>query len=156
MIKPGQLEPLEVEASCWQPLFAGSIIVPGFPTPARSGQVGIELPYSVMTSVARIWHPIEHDGGIILKGFSTMLVPISCTAEFIQWHFISVRVGKRLRMATFEDRIKDWHRFKSLDEIGNKRMFIGFCRRIKILLGTREADFASVSYSTNAKRVGRS
>lgn len=155
VIKPGQLESIQVEGICWQPLFAGSVIVPGFPTPERSDQIGLEIPYSIMTALARIWHPIEHDGGLILKGFSTMLVPISDKADAIQWHFISDEVGRRLPTASFKDRIEEWHRFKSLDEIENKRMFVGFCRRVKILLGTREADFASVSYSTNTKRAGR-
>ena len=155
MIKLEQLIPLQGQGSCWQPLFTGSIIARGFPTPARSGQVGIECPYSIMTALARIWHPIEHDGGILLKGFSTMLVPISCTAVSIQWHFVSDRVGRRLPTAAIKGWIKEWHRFKSLDEIKTKRMFVGFCRRTKTLLGTREADYASVSHSMNTKPIGR-
>ena len=36
-----------------------------------------------------------------------------------------------------------------------KRTFLGFCGNAKVILGTRDANYESVDYSTYAKRIGR-
>ncbi len=127
----------------------------GFRTPERSGQVGVEIPYCVMTSLARIWYPVRFDGGIVLKGFSTILVPTACTANSVQWHYISNEKGGRLPTASFKEQIEKWHKFEQFEGMEGKRVFLGFCRKVKVLFGTREAAYDSVWYSRYTKKASR-
>ena len=141
--------------SCWHPLFAGSVMARGFPTPPRSGEVGIEIPYSLMTSLSRILYPVQFDGGLLLKGFSTMLVPIKCSQDSIQWHFISGEEKKRLPTGSVNTRIKEWCRMDDSSIFSQRKAFLGWCKSVKVHLGTRDANYESVDYSTRAKRIGR-
>lgn len=172
------LAPLEAVSHesnmCWHPLFVGSIIARSFPMPSRADEIGIELPYSVMLSFARILYPVEFDGGILLKGFDTMLVPTAITDSSIQWHFIQEessndllapyvsrgstgkRRPKRLPIWAINDHVQNWVKLKSLDDISDKRMFLGFCDKVTIHLGTKKANFRSVGYSSSSQRAGRS
>ena len=151
-----ELEPIpECDYSCWHPLFPGTVIARGFPIPARSGQIGIELPYTLMTSLARILHPVDFDGGILLKGFSTMLVPTSLTTDSIQWHFISNQGNQRLPVASVQKLDLQWSRVNDFDELCQRRAILGYCPRVKVHLGTREAECDSIDYGTYTKRIGR-
>ncbi|KAL9611861.1 MAG: hypothetical protein Q9167_003515 [Letrouitia subvulpina] len=172
------LAPLEAvpyeNSMCWHPLFTGSIIVRGFPMPPRADGVGIELPYSVMLALARILYPVEFAGGILLKGFDTMLVPTACSNSSIQWHFIQEessnnllasyvrgestggRRPKRLPTWAIEDYVQSWVRLTRLDDILDKRMFLGFCDKVNIHLGTEGAEYHSVGYSRSSSRSGTS
>ena len=150
------LQPIsEGEGCCWHPLFKGSILARGFPIPPRSGQVGVEIPYSVMTSLARVLYPIEFEGGILLKGYSTMLLPTSCTPESIQWHFVSSEGNKRLPTASVKDFNGNWCKTQQIEDVSEKRSFLGYCERVKVTLGTREAKYNSVGYSTYTPKAGR-
>lgn len=159
---------------CWHPLFVGSIIVRGFPMPSRADEVGVELPYSVMLAFARILYPVEFAGGLLLKGFDTLLVPTARRNSSIQWHFIQEessndtltsyvrreltgkRRPKRLPTWAIKDHVRDWIQLRSLDDILDKRMFLGFCNKVRIHLGTKEANFGSIGYSSSSQRAGRS
>ncbi|KAL9047344.1 MAG: hypothetical protein Q9214_000056 [Letrouitia sp. 1 TL-2023] len=168
------LEAVPYESNmCWHPLFIGSIIVRGFPMPSRADEVGIELPYPVMLAFARILYPVEFAGGILLKGFDTMLVPTARRNSSIQWHFIQEessndllashvrgektdkRRPQRLPTWAIKDHVQDWVQLRSLDDILDKRMFLGFCDKVKIHLGTEEVNFRSVGYSRSSQRAGR-
>lgn len=149
------LEPLSKNrSSCWHHLFAGSVIARGFPIPSRSRQVGIEIPYPLMVSLARVQYPVEFKRGVLLKGFSTMLLPTSSTPDSVQWHFVSSHGNKHLPTASLKDRLTCTFRIEDLNNISKKRAFLGFCRKVKVLFGTRSVDYDRVGHSTYARRIG--
>ena len=159
----------ETQASCWHALFDGHVLARGFPTTKKAdpGEIdslrhlvrsdrqvfqGVEIPYDVMTSLARVWYPVEYRGGIVLKGFSTMLVPTQCKGGSIQWHFMSSEGNKRLPVAAVKG---DFCKIQNLQVLREKRAFLGFCGTIRILLGTQEADYQSVCdspFTTTSRR----
>jgi len=70
------LQPLNVaDKMCWHPLFTNAVIAHGFPIPTRTAELGLELQFEVMLSLARITHVVLHDDAIVLNGFSNVLFP---------------------------------------------------------------------------------
>ena len=65
----------EASGSCWHPLFQGGVVASGFPIQDRNGESGIELPLEVMIELAGVMGPVAYKGGIVLKGFSSILFP---------------------------------------------------------------------------------
>ncbi|KAK8851752.1 ankyrin repeat-containing domain protein [Apiospora arundinis] len=95
-VKPGD--------SCWHGLFERTMIVLDGPISSREqfGQPGtsnyalpkgLDVQFNVMLEIAAINYPIEYDRGVILKGFSTLLVTTGKwtigASTAIQWHFDS-------------------------------------------------------------------
>ena len=63
--------------SCWCAFLLGSVIVTGFPIrPRLSNEAGLEIPLEIMSALGGILDATEFGGGYILKGRSTMFVPI--------------------------------------------------------------------------------
>ena len=129
--------------SCWLPLFNGGILAYGFPVPWRQfGEKGIELPFSVLMILAKIMYPVEHQDGIYLKSFSSLVFPTAITSDFrsIQWHMDSPgKFGNYLAPGTFPS-VNDegpWVKINDLNHlISAKRNFLGFARLIEVHVGT--------------------
>ena len=77
------------EDPCWLPLFCGVSIARGFPIPPRQDEMGLEIPLEIMAGIAGVRHAVEYEGGVIMKGFSNMFVPIKRSGDRVQWHLVS-------------------------------------------------------------------
>src|SRR5205814_10229216 len=83
-------EPLHpAEDPCWLPLFCNAVIACEFPIPGRQDEMGLEIPIDIMAGIAGVRHAVEYEGGVVLKGFSTMFVPVKRKDDRVQWHLIS-------------------------------------------------------------------
>ena len=133
-------------AACWRPLFRRSVVAYEFPISARKDEIGLEIPLDVMLYLSGVDTAVNSDGKFILMGFSTALVPLSSFAEqSIQWHLItsSHENGISLRdvQSTGARSVKEFpergfSREEFLDAFGKKRHFLGWCKNVKITLGT--------------------
>ncbi|KAL9123052.1 MAG: hypothetical protein Q9187_000403 [Circinaria calcarea] len=143
------LQPVnEKEPSCWHPLFVNGVIARGFPIPARQEEVGIELPFEVMTALGRVLYPMEYYDGIILKGPFTALVPIVRYSDSVQWHFIASNTGnERLVTGSIGNHLTDWFETCDFDLLKEARTFLGYCRNAEIHLGTPDLDYTSIKRS---------
>lgn len=60
---------------------------PGLPVPK-----GLDLPFVLLDQLAIIAFPFEHDQGIVLKGFDSLLAATmkwdTASGVVLQWHFI--------------------------------------------------------------------
>lgn len=93
---------------------------------------------------------VNSDGKLILMGFSTALVPTSSFAEkSIQWHLITsphkdgislqdVRSTSARSVEEFPE--QGFSRGEFLRTFGMRRHFLGWCKSIKITLGTHPRD----------------
>ena len=82
-------EDLNLNGSCWRSMFKNPAIVKGFPILVRSnGERGLEIPLNMMAGLGMTDQVITFGNGLILKGFSSMFVPVKCSKESVQWHFI--------------------------------------------------------------------
>lgn len=81
--------------SCWCAFLPGSVIAAGFPIrPRLSNEAGLEIPLEIMSALGGILNATEFGGGYILKGRSTMFVPIERLGDSVQWHFLKGNQGR--------------------------------------------------------------
>jgi hypothetical protein len=77
------------EMACWLPLFHGAVIATGFPIPDRADEMGLEIPITLLAGISGVCHAVEYEGGVVMKGFSHMFVPVRKRNDRVQWHAIS-------------------------------------------------------------------
>ncbi|KAL0263397.1 hypothetical protein SLS55_002377 [Diplodia seriata] len=137
------------EASCWFSLFDGAGIARGFPIPERESVSGLEISVDILAALAGARHAVEFEGGIILKGFSTMIVPTERVQERIRWHLVQSNDGKAL---TYEDGVKNCpnrlmiHEF-DLNALRSTRAIVGWCSAVKLFLGSEAINYENLHYS---------
>lgn len=146
------------DQSCWTALVERSYVgIYSLPFPKIPGNIGqgLRVPFDILYALAGIERIITgEDGGIILAGFCTVLVPIKVVNEkdrSIQWHLVIQRAkGTRFRS------IHNWPDFwnllpkqrlceKSLDNLRGIA-WVGWCESIEFKLGT-QANPPSLGYT---------
>lgn len=139
-----------VEDPCWLPLFCGASIARGFPIPPRQDEMGLEIPLEIMAGIAGVRHAVEYEGGVIMKGFSNMLVPIKRSGNRVQWHLVSSpNCETRLSYRDVLDRCQTRASLKevSLESLRITRAIVGWCSAVSSLLGSNTADYENIDYS---------
>jgi hypothetical protein len=151
----------EQEAFCWHPLFSNPVIVSGFPISRRGGMhVGLEIPLKMMAALGGVRHPVEYEGGILLKGFSSMfvLMQMNLAENTIQWHFIQNEdEDERLLYADVDTRCPGR---ALIDVVGHAslnsaRAILGWWGRTSTHLGTEDTTYENLDW-TSTQQVDRS
>lgn len=140
---PTPLEEVRERVSaCWLPLFANSIIARGLAVPAREGEIGIEIPFPLMTTLANVMYPVFHTDGIYLRGFSNLLFPVEISPDkrSVQWHLTtSTTARSHLPHGTLPgptDKTK-WAKCDDFEQLASApRTFLGCYRQVHVDLGT--------------------
>ncbi|CAI6331744.1 unnamed protein product [Periconia digitata] len=140
----------KTEMPCWLPLFSGAAIAAGFPIPARADEIGLEIPVNLLADIAGVWHAVEYQGGVVMKGFSHMLVPIRKKDDKIQWHAISSRnANERLKyheaLSLCDERASPEE--VNLDNFSQYRAIVGWCSVAESRLGSTLANYENIDYS---------
>jgi hypothetical protein len=145
------LEPVKEEDACWLPLFLGTVIARKYPTPQRLQERGVELPFDLMTALAGTMIFQRHEGGILLKGRSRLLYPVSgSTGESVQWHLVTSR-SRQERLPDGPDGNKSWLKVTDRESLSNApRTFLGYCREVIVDLGTNK----TIEYYGNISSSG--
>ena len=141
---------------CWHAIFVNSVIARGFPIPDRpGGEIGIELPFELMTSLAHVRYSTIFDGGIVLKGFTSMLFPTSAVSlhDSIQWHFESAAEGERMPISIVKN--FPWVKITDLESAAKARTFLGYFRNSCIHLGTADSGYKEINFSGAEKEGNR-
>lgn len=95
---------------------------------------GLEVSFDLMVQLSGVEILVLIDGGVILVGYQTALVPTRIAVSSIQWH-LETASESRLNPFKLQStgsnwvKITDWKSFKDL------RCFIGWCRSAHINLG---------------------
>lgn len=141
--------------ACWHPLFLNGVLAHGFPIRPRSGEVGVELPFEVMSYLAGIIGPVQYKEGLILKGYSTIIFPTSLPPQAanpdqvsVQWHLVYNKgpTPTQLSLLTEEENIALWQP-KDLKLLEHARNFLGCYKKVNIHLGTQDAAYDRVDFS---------
>ncbi|KAF2490780.1 hypothetical protein BU16DRAFT_134693 [Lophium mytilinum] len=138
------------ENPCWLPLFSGATIARNFPIPERQDQTGLEIPIDIMAGIAGVRHAVEYAGGVVMKGFSSMFVPIERLGNLVQWHLISSSdCDTRLSYKDVLERCKNRATLKdvSLDSLRTTRAIVGWCNTASTTLGSALANYENLDYS---------
>ncbi|OCL10163.1 hypothetical protein AOQ84DRAFT_402495 [Glonium stellatum] len=103
-----------------------------------------------MAGIAGVQHAVEYEGGIVMKGFSSMFVPIKRNGDFVQWHLIaSPDYETRLSYRDVLDRCPNRASIKQVDLncLHTTRAIVGWCREASSLLGSDMANYENIDYS---------
>lgn len=136
---PCSSEDIGPETRCWTKLFRSSIIA-HWPFKRKWGP-GLQLSFDMMTHLAAVENVFHVDGGIILAGFFTALVPIHYdeAAKSILWHFEAVDdSGDLLKPSQLSSVAGDWFKTQDPNMLRNSICLLGWFEYANILLGTRE------------------
>lgn len=137
-------------AMCWPPLFTHTPMAVQFPVPQKKEGTGLEISPLLMTRLAGIVMAVEFQGGLILKGLSTALIPVKYCNDgaAVQWHLLHTQSadGFLEELGTAEDFVK----VQDLTILFQKTAYLGWCKDASILLGTSVFDHTAVNWSTPA------
>jgi hypothetical protein len=76
-----------LEGQCWHNLFRNPVLVPGFPILRRSHhQHGLEMPLNMMAGLVGAVRAHIFNSAVVIKGFSTMMVPTYQADGLLVWH----------------------------------------------------------------------
>jgi hypothetical protein len=144
-------EPMHIaETSCWLPLFNGMTIVAGFPIPSRGEETGLEVSLQLLAAIAGVSHVTSFDGGFVMKGFCSLIVPVQKTSDRIQWHVIASQDSETY--LNYQDGLSRCKSRLLLEEVGvddlkSTRAFLGWCSVYTSRLGSNEVDYDNIDYS---------
>jgi hypothetical protein len=137
-IRPVPLQQIKQDQEmCWLPLFLGTVLARDYPVPSRGEEVGIEIPFHLLVSLAGPLYPVKKDGGIYLEGFSRALYPTSISKDrkCIQWHLKSSSSPRKKLDASLPS-TDGWIQIDSPSQLAGARTFLGMFREAVIDLGT--------------------
>ncbi|KAF8856440.1 hypothetical protein BDZ45DRAFT_476525 [Acephala macrosclerotiorum] len=150
-------EPLDTgEESCWHALFSNPVIACGFPISDRyHDEKGLEIPVRMMAALGGASRAVEFDGGILIKGFSSIFVPLHRTNASIQWHYIRNEDDIRLPYWEVDDRCLGRALLDTVDyeAVNTKRAFLGWWGKTTSHLGTADADYRILDWSDTKEPV---
>lgn len=147
----------EQDQCCWLPLFANPVIARGFPVPKRKdGERGLEIPLEIMAALGGARHVTEFEGGLVMKGYSAMFVPVERHHQSVQWHLIRRSDEQRV---LYRDVSKECPSRAMLEEVNhesleNTRAFLGWWRAAETHLGTADAAYDSIDWSPASETRG--
>lgn len=131
---------LEPQTRCWTGLFHSGIIA--FRPLEREWGAGLEIPFDMLLDLSGVENVYHIEGGIVLVGFFTALVPISRdeATNSIQWHFEEVdgSSGELLKPYSLPSVLRDWYKSQDINMLRTSKCFVGWFARANILLGTRQ------------------
>lgn len=149
-IYAGDLLPLHKEEKkmCWNPLFPHSVIADGFPIPKRPEMPGLEISFDIMTCLSGVSYPINHNGGLVLQGLTTMLVPTRVdSGNSVQWHFMHKPKGSRVTLEDVDEDCKQRHKsgdLMDLRPLQENRAFLGWTKEAHVYLGTKDMNYSGI------------
>ena len=150
--------PGERDQSCWLPLFSNPVIARGFRIPERkNGEQGLEVSLEIMAALGGARHVTEFEGGLVLKGYSAMFVPIKCQQNSVQWHLLCARGEDRIpyREASIQCPNRALLGELNHEKLSTTRTFLGWWKEAQIHLATADFDYGKIDWS-KAKEAGSS
>jgi hypothetical protein len=142
--------------ACWHKLFSSAVVAEGFSIPKRGEEVGLEIPLRMIAGLTGIRHAVALERGLILKGHSCALVPVSRHKDSIQWHYLEDDIDRRFPYSEVEARFPNRAGLQdvNLEILHHVRAFVGWWGTTETHLGTEAADYSNLDYSS-AEDVSR-
>ena len=144
--------------SCWHALFKGTVIVSAKLSLDSKKEMGLHIDLQRLLHISGATIPLEFEGGLLLFGYSSeelsnILVPVEKSIDgSLLWHVISSTICADMGLSTIKD---SCHRLliTDIDEITKApKHRIGLWTAYKIILGTREANYTEVQWTTTQEK----
>ena len=124
---------------CWQGMFGNPVVVGGFPVRRRPDtQLGLEVPLNIMAILARAKRAVPFNGGLFLKGFSTVFVATKRIEDCVVWHMLYNEDGSHISYTDprVEDALGSSTKNIEMTALENARHIVGWCSNVKNYAGT--------------------
>jgi hypothetical protein len=138
---------VDAEQTCWLPLFYNPVIAKGFPIPHRTDhELGLEMPLEIMAALAGAEQAVEYGCGLLIKGFSSIVIPIKRQRDSVQWHLVGNADGRRIKYSDVRSRcpkrlsVNDFGH----DDLRNTRAFLAWWKLSKSYVGTKRIPYEKV------------
>ena len=146
------------KTTCWHMIFMSSCVAFGFVISDRPDFAlgSIELPFDLMLHLAGIKCPLTHRNRIVLKGFSTALIPVKHDGDSVLWHLIATKSKEQsLKLEDIQEYMvgKDSLPIADLESLRSARTFLGYAAKSLVTLGTLDSGFDKITVS-NAEPQG--
>jgi hypothetical protein len=138
------------EKVCWLPLFPGVVVASGFSIPLRGDEIGLDISLTLLAGIGGVQHAVEFQGGVVMKGFSHMFVPVQKVGDRIQWHAVSSADADT--PLTYHDGLAQCTTRAYLDEVSLEdirrcRAIVGWCSLAQSRLGSDAINYENIHYS---------
>lgn len=118
---------------CWLGLFRNLVLVFGYPIARRShSDTGLEMPLNMMGQLVRSKMVNEFGQGLIIKGFSSMLVLTERMGDMLLWHHFYNEKGARIAYNDHNLTFKEKLGYSLLD---GARHIVGWCSDVRFYDG---------------------
>lgn len=125
---------------CWYDLFNNPVIVSHYPIPQRSDlekSIGLEIPLDILIALAETPVFTSFGQNTLMKGYSTMLVPVREVDNIIVWHFIYEESDARLSFLDSKlSELSSIHPIAVDDH--RTRHIVGWCSNARSMTGTTQ------------------
>jgi hypothetical protein len=147
-----------VTGACWLPLFKNPVIVQGFPILARlQAEKGLEIPLNMMAGLGEASRVTIFDGGLLVKGFSTLFCPMKRLKRSVLWHYLFEQEGGRISYLAASDRCPERALLRNVDNacLPLSRHFLGWTSSVEIRAGTADVKYEEIKWpGTNLASAG--
>ncbi|KAE8373871.1 hypothetical protein BDV26DRAFT_296540 [Aspergillus bertholletiae] len=134
--------------ACWSPLFENAVIVlkPAEVFPSRGGL--LKLFFGALLQLAAVEYPVMVESGLVLVGYSTVLVPIEISfSGQILWHLEVSSGSQPLYKSELQATQGSWLQKQTLEELQTTEALLGWCGSARVDLGTERLDAGTVRWS---------
>jgi hypothetical protein len=141
-----RLEPLELrQYNCWLALFVSAVVTEyeDLKGSFKPHGKGLEVSFDLMTALAAVDFSITVNGGTILLGYRTALIPTKVEDDCVQFH---LEVSEDDQINPYILSCSQQALITDLQQFRNMRCFVGWCESAHIYLGTERLS-AAVKYS---------
>ncbi|ETS81700.1 hypothetical protein PFICI_06702 [Pestalotiopsis fici W106-1] len=122
---------------CWHKMFKNPVLVNGFPISRKTEpQTGLETPLDMMAALAGTTSVDQFGGTLCIKGFSSMVVPVRRSGDFLFWHLIYKEDASRI---SYLDNTQPPIEDLELNDLENFRHVLGWCSDARFYAGSAEA-----------------
>ncbi|KAI1259985.1 hypothetical protein F5Y18DRAFT_406994 [Xylariaceae sp. FL1019] len=128
----------DLGGQCWHNLFLNPIVVKGYPVRSRAESgTGLEIPLNMMAGLARAENVSTFGQKTLIKGFSTLLIPIKRNGDTLVWHLVYHHDGSRI---SYLDGVHTSAQSVSSLHLASLRHVLGWCSDAEFYAGTARAN----------------
>jgi hypothetical protein len=124
--------------TCWHKFVRNPVIVKGFPIPRRqNGEKGLEIRLELLSALGNASRITTFGQGLIIKGHSTMFVPIKRTNKSTIWHFLFNKDETRISYLDADKHCSDRLSLEDLcySDLETTRTFVGWSSSVHLQTG---------------------
>ncbi|KAI1374831.1 hypothetical protein F4677DRAFT_461263 [Hypoxylon crocopeplum] len=129
---------------CWTNLFNNPILVKGYPIPRRLDRESeLEISLVMIANLANAKKISIFSGRILIKGYSTVLVPTKQHQNFVFWHIVFNEDGSHLSYSDsrVKELFKEYPKDLTIGDLETARHILGWCATVKNRAGTHDANY---------------